>query len=194
MMRIGYSVEGSTDRALLKGLQIRWCRDAELIEGRFRGSSGQSQRREIPNTCIELVFKGADIIVFLRDANDEEWRAVLKGDQSRCGEVHKHLAVFGVCQRNVECWICADADWIAARTGKPASDFRIADPKRVFEHAMGISSFDKKEEEIASVVQDAPLQNWLSNRSFEDFYNQLWQKSKELGCSIENLRARPQNA
>ena len=194
MKRIGYSVEGSTDRALLKGLQIRWCKGAQLVEGRFRGSSGRSRRREIPKTCIELIYKGADIIIFLRDANDESWRDALRNERERCRPEHQHLTVFGACDRNVECWICADAEWIAAKTGKPASDFHIADPKRVFEHAMGISSFDRKEEEIADLVQDAPLRNWLSNRSFEDFYDQLCQKSKELGCSIENLRARPQNA
>ena len=192
-MKIGYSVEGSTDRALIKGLQTRWCKDAHLMEGRFRGSSRQSQRREIPKTCIELMFKGAHIVVFLRDANDENWRDVLRDDQERCRPEHQHLAVFGVCDRNVECWICADADWIATKTGKPASDFRVTNPKGMFENALGISSFDKKEEEIASLVQDAPLQNWLGNRSFEDFYNRLWQKSKELGCSFENLRARSQN-
>jgi hypothetical protein len=193
MMTLGYSVEGSTDRALLKGLQVRWCRDAQLIEGRFRGSSGQSQRREIPNICTDLVSKGVDLIVFLRDSNAEDWREVLKGDKARCRDEHKHLTVFGVCDRNVECWLCADADWLGSKTGKPPSEFRVGDPKRVFEEAMGISSLDRKEREIANLVCDAPLRNWLSNRSFEDFYNQLWQTSKERGCSIENLRERPKS-
>jgi len=70
-MKIGYSVEGSTDRAFLEGLRRRWCPQAELIEGRFRGRSGQSQRREIPQTCLELVTKGTEVVVFLRDANEE---------------------------------------------------------------------------------------------------------------------------
>jgi len=193
MIKIGYSVEGSTDRALLKGLHLRWCPNAELIEGRFRGSSGQSQRREIPKTCIELVFKGADIIVFLRDANDADWREVLNEDQKRCRPEHQHLAIFVVCDRNVESWLCADADWLATKTATPASNFRTADPKRAFEQAMLISSFDRKEYEIAALVSEAPLRNWLKNPSFEHFYNQLWQKSKERGCCIENLRERPQH-
>jgi len=103
-MKIGYSVEGSTDRALLLGLKRRWCRDAELIPGQFRGTSGQSQRREIPNTCIELSAKGADVIVFLRDANAEDWREVLKSDEARCRTEHRHIVVFGVCARNIECY------------------------------------------------------------------------------------------
>ena len=188
-MKIGYSVEGSTDRALLKGLQRRWCPNAELIEGKFRGTTRQSARREIPNTCLELASKGADIIVFLRDANVESWREVLTAEQARCRPNHQHLAVFGVCARNVESWLCSDVGWLATRTSRKPEEFRLDDPKGVFESAMGITGTDKKETEIADMVQCAPLKNWLANRSFEDFYERLWQKSKEaLGCKLENLR------
>ncbi len=127
-------------------------------------------------------------MVFLRDANNDSWREVLKKDEETCRPEHKHLAVFGVCDRNIECWICADSEWIAKRTGRSPSEFQGEDPKKAFESAMGISSRDRKEEQIASIVQWAPLRNWMkSNSSFEDFYGHLWLKSKELGCSIENL-------
>src|SRR5271157_676732 len=104
-MKIGYSIEGSTDRAMLRGLQRRWCPQAELVEGRFRGTSRESQRREIPRTCLELALKGADVIVFLRDTNEEDWRRVLKAEEARCRPEHQHLAVFGVCARNAESWL-----------------------------------------------------------------------------------------
>ena len=172
-MKIGYSVEGSTDRALLQGLKRRWCREAELIPGQFRGTSGQSQRREIPNTCIELSAKGADVIVFLRDANTEGWREVLRSDQARCRAEHGHVVVFGVCARNIECWLCCDVHWIAAQTGRDSHHFQIEDPKGVFESAFGITRTEKKEEEIANLVERAPLQNWLVNESFENFYETL---------------------
>jgi hypothetical protein len=187
-VKIGYSVEGSTDRALLKGLQRRWCRDASLVEGRFRGTTGQSQRREIPNTCRELMFKGADLIVFLRDANDENWRDVLKKDEARCAPECQHLAVFGVCSRNVESWLCSQSSWIASQRGRQPNEFRVDDPKGIFESALGISRADNKEETIVNLVNDAPLKDWLTNPSFEDFYDKLWNKSKLLGCDLENLR------
>ncbi|MGO8766345.1 MAG: hypothetical protein ACLQSR_14560 [Limisphaerales bacterium] len=135
-MKIGYSVEGSTDRALLEGLKRRWCRDAELIPGQFRGLSGVSQRREIPNTCVELCAKGVGLIVFLRDSNTEGWREVLKSDEARCQAEHSHIVVFGVCDRNIECWLCCDAQLIANQTGKNPQDFQIEDPKGVFESAL----------------------------------------------------------
>jgi hypothetical protein len=188
-LKIGYSVEGSTDRALLKGLQRRWCPHAGLVEGKFRGTTGQSQRREIPNTCRELMFKGADLIVFLRDANDENWRDVLKKDDARCSPQARHLAVFGVCNRNVESWLCCQCSWIASHTGRQPDEFRVDDPKGIFESAIGISRSDKKEETIANLLQDAPLKHWLTNLSFADFYDKLWNKSKFIaGCNLENLR------
>ena len=39
-MRIGYYVQGAMDESVVRGLAKRWCPDAELAEGRFRGSSG----------------------------------------------------------------------------------------------------------------------------------------------------------
>ena len=186
-MKIGYSVEGSTDRALLEGLRRRWCRHAQLIEGCFRGTSGKSQHREIPKTCVELMAKGVDLAVFLRDANDENWRDVLNEDEKRCRSDHKHIAVFAVCDRNVECWLCADRDWIAKETQHPTEDFDVTDPKGPFEKALGITGFDRKEEEIAMLVERAPLRQWLGNRSFKEFYERLRDKSQQMGCDIENL-------
>lgn len=183
-MKIGYSIEGSTDRAFLKGLRRRWCPHAELVEGRFRGRSGLSQRREVPKTCLELNSKGVNVIVFLRDANDEDWRQVLRDDRARCPPEYEHLAVFGVCDRNIECWLCADASWLAKRTGKNEETFKLEDPKSAFEKAVDFSS----EDEIARLVEEAPIGNWLRNRSFEAFYDALWQKSRQLDCRIENLR------
>jgi hypothetical protein len=186
-MKIGYCVEGSTDRALLEALRVRWCPDATLIEGRFRGAF---RRREIPKACFELQQKGVDLIVMLRDANDENWRDVLNGDQQCCVPAHAHFAVFGICDRNVECWLTTDRQYASARLGLPAQNFAVPDPKDIFESAMGISALERKEPEIVEFVLAAPLRNWLGNHSFENFYSQLRQKSKELGCMIENLLER----
>lgn len=187
-MKIGYCVEGSTDRATLRGFNQRWCPHAQLIEGAFRGTSGLSQRREVPKVCIELTTKGAELIVFLRDANNEDWREVLKAYEGHCRPDHRHLTIFGVCDRNVECWLCTDADWIEKETGHRADEFRVPDPKIPFEEAVGITRLDKKEDKITAMVQGAPLRNWLSNLSFREFYERVWSKSRERGCRIENLR------
>ena len=64
-MKIAFCVEGSADRAILHGLRDRWCPQAELVEGRFRG---QVLRSQIAKECRILTEKGADLIVFLRCA------------------------------------------------------------------------------------------------------------------------------
>jgi len=85
-MKIGYSVEGSTDRAFISGLKLRWCPNAIMIEGRFRGSTGQSRRSEIAKVCLELSHNGAELITFLSDSNSDDpnaWRKVAQDEESR---------------------------------------------------------------------------------------------------------------
>src|SRR6266446_6726471 len=106
-MKIAYCVEGSADRAILFGLRDRWCPEAKLLEGRFRG---QLPRSQIAKECKILTTKGADLIVFLRDANLESWRDVLRTDRAKCPNEYSHRVLFGVCDRNAECWLAADAD------------------------------------------------------------------------------------
>ncbi len=79
--------------------------------------------------CIELIAKGVELIVFLRDANNEDWREVLRAYEGGCRAEHQHVAIFGVCDRNIECWLCADADWLAKETQREAAVFRVDDPK-----------------------------------------------------------------
>jgi hypothetical protein len=185
-MKIGYCVEGSTDKAAITGFRDRWCQQAELVEGRFRGTF---RRREIPHACLELREKGADIIILMRDANGEGWRDVADDDYKKCGDVNVHLVAVGVCGRNVECWLVAEPNYAAAKTGIPAAEFLVNDPKNVFERGMKITPLERRQKEIAEYVRDGPLKAWLANnKSFEHFYDQLWQKSKQLGCLLENLR------
>jgi len=189
-MKIAFCVEGSADRALMRGLRNRWCPQAELVEGRFRG---QLLRNQITKECKILIAKGADLIVFLRDANLEAWRDVLRSDEARCPAEYRHRVVFGVCDRNAECWLAAAPDHLAAQVHGNRHDFTVDDPSPAVKAAFGLSGFDKEQQEprVASYVATAPLSQWLGNRSFENFYDQLWQKSKELQCpKMENLRER----
>lgn len=187
-MKIGYSVEGGTDRALLRGLQQRWCPHAELIPGRFRGSTQRSLRREYRKICDEFVVRQVDCMVFLRDANDEDWREAQRNERAAFPPEYLARAVHAVASRNVESWMCAQPEWIAAELRRQPEEFRCADPKRAFEGALGITRDDRKESPIADLVRRAPLGKWLANPSFEDFYEQLRDQSQQLDCAIENLR------
>jgi len=189
-MRIAYCVEWSADRALLRGLRDRWCPKAELVEGHFRGS--QLPRSQIPKECGILTQKGADLIVFLRDSNLEDWRNVLKADEAECPPEYRHRVIFGVCARNAECWLAADPDHLAAKRGRSRADFAADDPSPAVKAVFRLVGFDKEQQEpdVAAFVTTAPLHRWLQNKSFENFYEQLWQISKQSGCPLENLRDR----
>lgn len=188
-MTIGYSVEGATDRAFLEGLRQRWCPDAELIEGSFRGASGRSLRRDIPHICRELDHKGASVIVFLTDANKQDWRQVKQRESDRIPPDFCHRKLYGVAERNIECWLAADRDYLARRLGISPETLKASDPKGVFEHTLGITSYDRKEKDIAAIVCDAPLWSWLKHSpSFKSFYEDARSLSKRQGCVIPNER------
>jgi hypothetical protein len=164
----------------------------ELLPGRCRGSTKLSLRRELARICHELRLKGCDILVFLSDPDVGEWRDVQRAEVGKLPHEMRGLVVYGMADRNIECWLCADPQYAAQETGRDAKDFQIDDPKGAFEAAMGITRDDKREEAIAQYVAKAPLGRWLKNsRSFEDFFDQLWRASKQKGCAIENLRESP---
>ena len=192
-MKIGYAVQGSTDRAFLFGLKDRWCEDAEMIEGAFRGSTGLSLRRELAKICDDLFSqKRCDVIVFLSDADNANWREIQRREVGKLPDPIRPFAVYGMADRNIECWLCADAQYIAEKTHRAVAGFNVDDPKGAFESAMGVSRDDKRESEIAQLVRDAHahvLQRWLrKSKSFKDFYGQLVAVSKLRECVIENLR------
>ena len=116
-MRIGYSVEGSTDRALLKGLKERWCPRAELVEGSFRGRTGTSLRRQYQKICDAFSIKRVDIMVFLTDADKRGWHEVQKDDRAKFPPECLDRAIHGVADRNIECWLCAEPGWLGKRLG-----------------------------------------------------------------------------
>lgn len=189
-MSIGYSVEGSTDRAFLEGLKRRWLPNAMLIEGAFRGTS---IRREIPKICRELSHKGANAIVFLTDANLQSWRETKQRESEYVPVEYRHMTVYGVADRNIECWLATDRDYLAQQLAISQNELDVDDPKGILERAMGITSYDRKEEEIATLVLNAPLRNWLKNSaSFDAFYEEARALSKQQNHTIPNEREQPQ--
>ncbi len=188
-MSIGYSVEGATDRAFLEGLRRRWCPNVTLIEGAFRGKSKIGLRRDIPKICQELAHKGARVIVFLTDANKQKWRRVKQRESALVPDHFLHMMLYGVADRNIECWLAADRDYLASKLDISQKDLAVDDPKGVIEHALGVTSYDRQEEKIASIVYDAPLRNWLKRSpSFEAFYEDARLLSKQEQYSIPNER------
>lgn len=186
-MRIGYSADDSAHRALIIGLHRRWCPGTEIVEGHFRGDLKLRRRSEIPKICEEFEMKGVDVMVFLTDGDGRPWRDVQREELTRFPPQRLAMTVVGVADRNVECWICADAGDVAGQSNRPVAVFRVNDPKDAFNEALGVTSMNRKEAEISELVERAPLHRWLHNGSFRAFYEALRALSQQRGCHMENL-------
>ena len=185
-MKIGYAPEGWVDAGFFWGMHKRFCPDAELVEGHFRGSIAKSLRREYTKIFDELSFKGVDLVVILTDANEDDWRERKRNETRMVPSEFKHMTVLGIPDRNIECWICADTAWIAGKLERSQSDFEVDNPKGAFENAVGRGN----RERVAELVCEAPIATWYARKeSFEDFYDELRGVGKlRLLCEIDNLR------
>jgi hypothetical protein len=188
-MRIGFGVEGATDRAFITGLRDRFCPRAELEEGSFRGTTDLRLRAEIPKICKELIEKNVDVIVFLTDSSEPgDWHKKKRTEYDYVPNDYKHLTLYGVTEKNIETWITADKSYIGKELGVNPNVFNVPDPKSEFERVLGIVSLDKKEGRIAEIVKNAPIDVWKQSlSSFNSFYEDIMNIARDRGC-INSIR------
>lgn len=194
-MKIGYYVQGDTDEAVVKGLAKRWCPDAKLAEGKFRGASRESFRREIANSLRDLKSdKRCDILVFLTDADANPWRDVKRRESDRIPEDCKHLTLFGVAEENIECWLAIDQEALAHELECSKEDIPTDNPSKsnFIKRRFGLTDRDTRQNAKARIrdyVAEAPLRTWIRNSdSFADFYEEARDLATQNECSIRNER------
>ncbi|MEW5945848.1 MAG: hypothetical protein AB1742_06580 [bacterium] len=181
-MKIGFTCQGSTDEAFLEGLKESVCPRAVLIKGDARGSSGESFRREIRKILPALREKGAEIFIILNDSDAGKFREIKKRESAYVPEEYKADTVYGIAERNIECWLTADQNYCKKRFGtSPPRDSRFR--KKYFVKAMGISARSPKKEDIISFVKDAQIGEWRKkSRSFDHFCRELVVMEKKKNC------------
>jgi hypothetical protein len=193
-MKIGYYVQGSTDEAVVHGLARRWCPDADVAPGKFRGSSRQSFRREIENSLVDLRDdKLCDVIVVLTDSDENDWRQVKQRESARVPLDCQHLVVFGVAERNIECWLALDPHALAQAIRCNASDLAVSDPKGAVENGFGYGRGDLADvkQRIMEYVHNGPIGAWIrKGESFADFYDDVRALAARTGCDVPNERER----
>lgn len=191
-MKIGYYVQGDADEAFIWGLVRRWCPDADLAPGRFRGSSQESFRREIRQNLMALKDnKRCEILVVLTDSDANAWREVSRREWEKIPEECQYMTIFGVADRNIECWLAIDQRQLAEELNCSPSDIPDADPSGFVKRHFGLSMRDSDREyaknRLRNFVAAASLKYWIENSdSFEDFYRQIRQKSAQNNCDIPN--------
>jgi hypothetical protein len=185
-MKIGYLVEGSTDRAVVVGLQRQLCPGAELVEGHFRGGlKGVGRRRELPKACLELRAKGVEAIVDLNDANELAWHKRRDQERDWTPEEYRPIVAFGAPQPNINMWLIADANHFERAT-REACRPRPNDPKPLTERAFGVTGVEKREAEIADFVAAADLTVWeREDNSFGGFMEECRRVAQVVGCGLQ---------
>ena len=193
-MKIGYYVQGDTDEAFVWGLAKRWCPQADLAPGRFRGSSRESFRREIFKALMDLKGdKACDVLVVLTDADINLWRDVRRREWEKVPAECQHLTVFGVADRNIECWLAIDSRALASEIGCAVNEIPSDDPSDFIKRRFGLGERDadkqRAKERVRDFVVSVPLKNWIENSdSFESFYMDVRRLSVQNNCSIPNER------
>jgi hypothetical protein len=195
-MRIGYYIQGAADEALVHGLAARWCPGADLGARKFRGESGISFRREIAKNLWDLRDNSrCDYLVVLTDSDENPWRDVKRREAERIPPDCRHLCVFGVAERNIECWLAADRDALARELGCEAAEIPVDDPSGFVKRAFGLGKRDAAREEakerVARFVTGAPLWSWIRrSESFQAFYEDARALAAQGKCQIRNERER----
>lgn len=191
-MKIGYFVQGSVDDAFVRGLVKRWCPVAQLEEGRYRGSTGDSLKREIKSTLTVLRdYKRCDAIIVLTDADVDRWQDVKRREWEKVPADYHHLVVFGVTDRNIECWLAIDRNALAKELQCAPDDIPKDDPSEFVQRKFGFGcreiSFEEAKQRVSDFVAGVTLKFWIDNSdSFEDFYKDARALSTQTNCSIPN--------
>ena len=190
-MKIGYYVQGDMDEAVLQGLARRWCPDAELAEGRFRGNSGESLRREIRKSLMDLKMdKECDFLVVLTDADTNRWRDVKRREWDKIPNDYRHLTVFGVADRNIESWLAIDRYALADEIGCRAEEIPSDDPSGFVQRKFGLSGRNRAldaKERVRNYIFRTSLKPWIENSdSFQDFYEDIRRLASQTKCSFPN--------
>ena len=190
-MKIGYYVQGATDEAVVWGLATRWCPNAELAEGRFRGSTRASFRRELRNSLVDLINdKDCGLVVVLTDADANPWREVKKRESAKIPDDCKHLTVLGVADRNIECWLAVNRQALAGELECTVNDIPDGDPSDFIKQRFGLSNRDSRhsaKKRVCDYVALAPLKSWIEGSdSFETFYREARQFALQAECAFPN--------
>ena len=192
-MKIGYYVEGKADEAFVLGLRDKYCPKAELAEGIFRGSSTESHHREIRKALLDLWSSHrCDFLVVLTDADESRWRDIFDRGWKKVPAELEHRTLFGVADRNIECWLALDRDALSKELGCKPNDFPSDNPSGFIKKRFGVSSRGSTGvDRIRRFVAKSIFHNWLHDKSFDHFWEQIWVLSKREGCDIPNERERP---
>ncbi len=197
-MKIGYYVEGDADKAFVEGVTQKYCSGATLTQAKFRGRSITKRlKKELRKALLELSEKHqCEYFVVLVDANNQKWRDVKKNEWVKVPEEFEHMTVYGVAERNIECWLAIDRDSLAKELDCSTNEIPKDDPSDFIKSKFRVTEsglIDKGESErIRNFVAAADFRTWIKrSESFKDFWKQIYDKGKDHNDCIPNEQQNP---
>ncbi len=190
--------QGPNDLGFLTGLrQLLGC-DAELVNRLSDGSEARLRdhvtRRKQDAKYIWDHRGDVDLIVRLTDGDTDSPQDTIRKELDRWPSEAGPLLVCGVCDRDVEHWMCLDPDYAAEKLGFDKNQL----PGRREERSGFIKNRIKKRcgsqdymAFVADFVNNAPpatVRRWLANPAFSRFYDRCRDAAQEHTCPVENLR------
>jgi hypothetical protein len=189
--------QGENDIGFLEGLRERLRCGANAIHY-LSGHPELRQRSHHTRTCdakdICERFRNADLIVRLTDGDANRPQDACREELERWPSHARPKLVCGVCDRDVEHWICLDPDYAARRLHfapdqlpKERKD-RSGFIKHRIDEARGSQA---RKDFVAGFVRDAQvatMRRWLANPAFGTFYSECVRAAKLQDCEVNDER------
>jgi hypothetical protein len=191
--------QGPNDVGFLRGIRDRLKCEAELIDYRsvplLRQRGSYTRRTDARLIWSEAQRLGVDLVVRLTDGDITQPAQVAQDEIERFPVGARERLVCGVCNRDIEHWICLDPRYCAKEFGFDVADLpeeRAARSgfikNRITKMVSTGSSYD---EVVATYVLRAPtetLKQWLSDPAFARFYDDCRRAALREECSVETER------
>ena len=189
--------QGPNDLGFLKGLaQLLKC-EAEPHERLSDGSEAR-QRGQLTRGKQDAKFiwdrrGNVDLVVRLTDGDTDRPQDTSREELKRWPPDASSLLVCGVCDRDVEHWMCLDLDYAAE---KLSFDKRKLPTKRDDRSGFIKSRIRKLggpdyQDFVTRFVANAPpatIRRWLHNPAFSHFHDQCRAAARRQNCPAQNLR------
>jgi hypothetical protein len=191
-------VQGENEIGFLEGLRDCLGCGAQSVHylqnhPELRLRSQYTRKKEAND--IWRVYRGADLVIRLTDGDTDRPQDACREELKQWpGESHP-LLICGVCDRDIEYWMCIDAEYAASRLECRVEQLprdrkdRSGFVKNRIETVRGGQPY---RDFVADFVRAAPkktIRRWLDNPAFAHFYEQCRDRAQQAGdCPMRNLR------
>jgi hypothetical protein len=99
------------------------------------------------------------------------------------------MCVFGVAERNIECWLSTDRRQLASCLECSPEEIPTEDPSGFVQRRFALSDPANAQNRVRDFVADAGLKAWINDsESFAMFYDDVRDLAARCNCKLPNER------